>query len=173
MALNEDHPEDFTRQRRVRYSPGHNPPRSVPDTLPTLEQSITGYGGPGRTNPRTQGTHPWIAGSFTIGSNHVWNISLIDLKSSSPNVWFMLRHNHSGTASLPGGTIDKWHLPAAGHRTIGPTGPNTPIRSIRGPGTITVLGFGARRALTGSTPYRALGTNTGHEYGATIRGDIV
>lgn len=172
MALKTESQPDTVRTRRQVLSPGHNPPKFVDEVLPTFEQEIHGIGGPGRTFPRAAGTHPWIAGSLTIGSNKVFNVTHIHLESSTPNVWFLLRHNHSGTAAIPGGTIQAFRMQSAGFRDIVGRA-DSPIRSIRGPGTVYVYGFGRRNALTGSTPYAALGTNLAHSHAATVRGYVV
>lgn len=172
MGLNDAQDHGVRRSRGMRFSAGHNPPKMVDSQLATRERSIVGIGGPGKPFPRTQGTHPWIAGSFTIGSNKVWQLEKAHFEIGSPNCWFLLRHSHSGTAAIPGGTIDAWRFNATGRTDIlGDT--DAPLRSVRGPGTVFLYGFGRRSASTGSTPYLQLGSSPTIAFAAVLRGHIV
>jgi len=168
-------PQDMARYRPVAVSPGHNPPRMVDKVLPTYETVMQGFGGPGKQFPRTQGTNPWIAGSVTIGTNRVFNITLAKMQSSSPNVWFKLRHNHSGSnAQAPGGTLDEWHLAAPG-RVLDVGDTDTPLRSIRTSGTLFLYGFGAG-SVSGTSSnrvHKALGTRGQDRYSALVRGYVL
>lgn len=168
-------PQDMQRYRPTFLSPGHNPPRYVDKVIPTFETTIHADGGPGKQFPRAQGTNPWIAGSFTLGTNRVWNIVLAKMQASSPNVWFKLRHNHSGTnATAPGGTLDEWFLSAAGRQVdVGET--ETPLRSIRSSGTLFLYGFGAG-SVSGTTTnrvHKTLGTRAVDRFSAMVRGYVL
>lgn len=167
---------DTRRVRRLLLSKGHNPPRYVDDELPTLPVGIFGDGGPAKPFPRSQGTNPWIAGSFTIGTNRIFVMDQYDFNTGSPNVWWKLRHNHSGTnASVPGGTIWAKHQPARGNLS-GEDSSGKGILRIRGPGTISLYGFGAGSFGIGTTSnlvHRAMGTRGTDRYSGQIRGYIV
>ena len=166
--------QDMQRKRSVILSPGHNPPKMVDRQLPTQEARIHGYGGPGKKVQGAQGTNPWVAGSMTIGSNKIFNLTLAKMQSSSANVWFKLRHSRSGSgATIAGGTLDEWYLQNAG-RQIDVGDIDTPLRSFKGPGTLFLYGFGAG-SLSGTTSnrtHKTLGTRGQDYYSALIRGYI-
>lgn len=172
MATNERQPYELERTRRVRLSKGHNPPTYVDDELPTYESTLFGMGGPGKTFPRTQGTRPWLAGSMTIGSNHVLNVFAAHFNTSTPNVWFLLRHSRSGSnAANPGGTIAAWHLAARGQLDI-VSEKDSPLMSIRA-GTVTLYGVGGRRVATGSMPFSSLPSSGSEMVSAKLRGYVL
>jgi hypothetical protein len=177
----EDQPsEDLQRRREVVLSPGHDPPRYVDKQIPTLEAVIHADGGPGKVSPGAMGTNPWIVGSMTIGTNHIWNIDLIQLETSTPNIWVKVRHNHSGTAApsaaapynYKGGTLGEWLLASRGGREIVGR-PDAPIRSIRG-GTVFIYGFGAGSVAGTSSNrvHRAMSIQGADRTGVTVKGHI-
>lgn len=165
----------MTRQRNVVLSKGHNPPRYVDREIPTFEQGIFADGGPGKVFVGAQGSNPWILGSMYIGSNHVFNILQTKFQSGSPNVWFKLRLNRSGSsATQQGGTIDSWFLQQPG-RQLDVGDVDTPLRSIRGPGTLFLYGFGGG-SVSGTTSnriHKTLGTQANLRYSGLIRGHVV
>lgn len=173
MALIEDQADDLQRRRRVLLSQGHMPPRFIDDYAPTYHTGIHGDGGPSKVGPRSAGTNPWIAGSFTIGSGNVWLLREADFHSSTPNVWFKLRHNHSGTnATNPGGTIRSWHLPTRGD--LNRNGEQRGLLSLRS-GTVFLYGFGAG-SVSGTSSnrvHRALGTRAVDRVSAYVGGVIL
>lgn len=182
MALFEEEPSNETRKTRPQlYSPGHDPPKYVDHVIPTLETRLYADGGPGKRFPGAQGTNPWILGTMTVGTNRVFNIDLVHLETSSPNVWFKVRHNHSGsaapTAGAPynhkGGTLDSWHLAARGGREIVGR-PQAPILSIRS-GTVSFYAFGAGSAATsgGTTQiHKALSAVAAERFSGKLKGHI-
>lgn len=175
MANNQ---QDENNQGIVRYRPmlrsdGHNPPRLVDKPLPTLEQLIFAEGGPGRGGAG-EGSLPWILGSIPLGSGDVLNLTFIHMETNTPNVWFKIRHNHSGTAAMDprGGTMDSFHLAAKGGRSF-ISDPESPVRSFRGPGTLTFEAFGPRNAVTGAVPHGSLGTRAQDAFVGELKGYIV
>lgn len=168
---NDDQPTDMVRTRKVLFSRGRSPMGFIDDELPTLPVIIYGVGGPGKapSGPRVGGgTNPWNAGSFTIGTNHQYVLRLVDLSTSTPNVWVFLRHNHSGTSAIPGGTVAGWHMPARGD--LSRVGGDKGLLVIRGGGTITALVFGAGST---ATTYRAVGTSRADRVSVRLEGHIV
>lgn len=180
MALHNRSESNVDRVREQYYSPGHQPPVYKDKVIPTLEARIYADGGPGKLHPGAQGTNPWILGSMTIGSNKVWNIDLVELETSTPNVWYKLRHSHSGSASPtssapgnhPGGTLASWHLAARGALNRQGDAMN-PIRSIR-QGTVFVYGFGAGSVAgtTSNRVHRAIGIAATDRFSGLVKGHI-
>jgi len=168
--------EEFARKREQLLSEGHNPPRFVDRRLPTYETGVFADGGPAKVGgPRQQGTNPWILGSFTLGSNKIWMMDQYKFQTSSPNVWFKLRHGHSGTASVPGGTLDSWHMTARGALGDRSGNSESPLHAVRGPGTIFLYGFGAG-SVSGTSSnrvHRALGTRGVDRFSGLVRGYVV
>lgn len=175
MPLNPDQNEEPDQIEVIEKlkSEGHDSVRMVDKPLPTMEQQIFAEGGPGRGGPG-EGSLPWVLGSVPLGTGDVLNITLVHLETNTPNVWYKLTHNHSGTTqgTLPqGGTIDAWHLAAEGGRDIvGET--EDPIRSIRGPGTVQLELVGPRNALTGAVPHGSLGTSPEDAWAGEVKGWI-
>lgn len=170
MSRNDEKGDGVPRERKVLLSKGHNPPRFIDEEIPTYESTIYADGGPGiPPTPGAQGSNPWILGSLTIGSGNIYNITYYRFDAGSPNVFFKLRHNHSGTnAANPGGTKQTWHLPTRGF-VENQAEKNTPLRSIRGPGTLFLYGFGPgssnlaqHRGLTGGANARWAGLVRGY-----------
>lgn len=164
--------DEFGRRRPALLSKGHEVPKYVDDEIPTFETRIEAEGGPG--GDEGQGTNPWIAGSLTIGSGKVWAIDRIALDSSSPNVWYKFTHNHPGTATVPGGTLESIFVGSGGHLEIQGRR-NDPVLAIRGPGTVQVEVFGARqnRSRSDGTLHEALGTNPGDLWAVLAKGRIL
>lgn len=162
--------EDMVRRRNALLSRGHSPPRFVDEEIPTLEKSIFAEGGPSKVSPGAQGSNPWILGSATIGTNHFWNLLEAKFAAGSPNVWFKLRHNHSGSSNPRGGTMDAWHLASRGE-TSAVGDHKTPLRSIPA-GTVFLYGFGAG-SVSGTTSnrvHRTLGTRAVDRFSGLLRG---
>lgn len=175
MADPRDDPVDqLSRNRQQLLSEGHNPPKFVDRRLPTFDVGIYADGGPGKTVLRARGTNPWTLGSITIGSNKILCIDYMHFEAASPNMWFKLRHNHSGSAAIPGGTIDSYYLGARGGVTsIG--GPDQPLLAVRGPGTLFLyaMGAGSVSGTSSNLVHKALGTRGVDRYAGKVRGWIV
>lgn len=170
--MSEANEDDFNRQRQTEYSPGHDPPRYVDRSLPSLPVRIFADGGPAKTSFGAQGTNPWILGSFTIGSGKVFEAHTVDFHSGSPNVWFAVRNNHPGSNTrLPGGTIRKFHLPSRGDLV---RQDRNGIFWIRGPGTISLYGFGAGSVggTSSNRVHRALSIAGGDRFSGLLEGHI-
>lgn len=166
-------PEEL-RRREQQLSKGHNPPAWVDREIPTWESELTGIGGPGKDGPESgQGSHPWVLGSMTIGTGHVYQVDVVELEANSAPVWFILRHNRSGSHQGQGGTLNAWHLENAGDRVIVGDESEAPITSIREGGTLELLGFGPRSRATGANPYGTIGTRTTDNFKGRIRGNII
>lgn len=168
-----DTPTEDLRERGQRLSKGHNPPRYVDKELPTFEDDITAIGGPGKDGPESgQGSHPWVLGSKTIGTGEIWQIDLVEFDANSAPAWFVLRHNRSGSHQGQGGTLEAWLMQNAGDRVIVGDESEAPVASIREPGTVELLGFGARSRATGANPYGTIGTRPTDNFKGRLRGNM-
>lgn len=176
--MQRDDSPDGARLRAGAPSPGHNPPRILDRALPTLRPGINGDGSPAKTAPRTQGTNPWILGSMTIGSQHIYALDWYKFETSSPNVWFKLRHNHAGNlagstpSNQPGGTLMTWHLAARGARE-NHAGRDAAFIAVPA-GTVFLYGFGAG-SVSGTSSnlvHRALGTRGVDRFSGHVRGQL-
>lgn len=169
MALIEPQERGLPRVREAVRSDGHPTPRFMDRSIPSWERRIFAEGGPGKTFPGASGTNPWTLGTLMIGSGQVFELTYFRFQTGSANAFFKLRHSNSGSNSAnPGGTLQSWHLPSVGLQEAA-VEPESPIRSIRGPGTLSLLGFGAGSS---GANHRALPTTAATRFSGLVRGYV-